>query len=197
MAKTIAPLFSFQARGALANSLVYFPWKGINCVRQYVIPTNPQSDLQTSQRNKFTAAVSDFHASSFSTADISAWTRFAGTLAKVMTGFNAMCRAHVKEAILGNAWEKIWQVSFPLIQDENFDILVHKAEGGDTPHFKYGTRATYMPNDQAIGSDGVDTWRTTIADLVANTDYYGYVYVGASGDDYGRTGIYKIRTLAD
>lgn len=197
MAKTTAPLFSFTARGALANALVYFPWKGINCVRQYVIPTNPQTDLQTSQRNKLTAAVTAFHASAFSTLDMSAWARYAGTLAKVMTGFNSMCRAHIKEAILGNEWEKIWQCTFPNILDESFDVYVHKAEGGNNPHFIYGTSPTYMPNDQVIGADGVDAWITTIADLTPNTDYYGYFEVGASAADYGRTGIYKIRTLVD
>ncbi|GAH49175.1 unnamed protein product, partial [marine sediment metagenome] len=34
MAKVRAPLMSFDARGKLANSLVYLGWKGLKTVRQ-------------------------------------------------------------------------------------------------------------------------------------------------------------------
>ncbi len=46
MAKLIGPLQSFSASGKLADSIVYFGWKGIACVRQLVIPANPQSEGQ-------------------------------------------------------------------------------------------------------------------------------------------------------
>jgi len=108
-----------------------------------------------------------------------------------------MIKTFVDEAILGNTWEKVWQVTTPLVQDENFDVLVHKAEGGNLPTIHWGTRKTHFPNSQAIGSDGVDMWRTTIADLTKNTLYYFYIDVGTSEADYGRTGIYSVRTLAD
>src|SRR3972149_2455449 len=38
MAKLKAPLLSFGASGKLADTLVYFPWKGLAVVRSYVIP---------------------------------------------------------------------------------------------------------------------------------------------------------------
>jgi len=41
MAKVNAPLFSFNASGKLANSLVYFAWKGLDVVRSYIVPANP------------------------------------------------------------------------------------------------------------------------------------------------------------
>jgi len=43
MVKVTGPMQSFTASGKLANSIVFFGWKGIACVRQYVIPRNPQS----------------------------------------------------------------------------------------------------------------------------------------------------------
>src|SRR4030042_2793759 len=61
MAKVSAPLFSLEARGAVAKSLVYFPWKGINAVRKYVVPTNPKSDNQVTQRGYMTLAVAGIH----------------------------------------------------------------------------------------------------------------------------------------
>lgn len=50
MAKVTGPLFSVSASGKIANSMVYFGWKGINVVRQWVIPSNPQSAGQGDQR---------------------------------------------------------------------------------------------------------------------------------------------------
>lgn len=46
MAKVTGPLQSFAASGKVAGSLVFFGWKGVNCVRQFVIPANPQSTNQ-------------------------------------------------------------------------------------------------------------------------------------------------------
>lgn len=62
MAKVLAPLFSFKASGKLANALVYFNWKGLNVIRSYVIPSNPQTGAQDIQRDFFRKAVAKIHA---------------------------------------------------------------------------------------------------------------------------------------
>jgi len=62
MAKLKAPLFSFGASGKLADALVYFAWKGINVVRSYVIPSNPKTTGQVTQRGYMTDAVAAIHA---------------------------------------------------------------------------------------------------------------------------------------
>lgn len=43
MAIVTGPLHSDDARGKLASSLVFMGWKGIKTVRQWIVPTNPQS----------------------------------------------------------------------------------------------------------------------------------------------------------
>jgi len=50
MAKVTGPLFSMSASGKLGDSMVFFPWKGINVVRQWVIPVNKMSATQGDQR---------------------------------------------------------------------------------------------------------------------------------------------------
>jgi hypothetical protein len=50
MAKVTGPLFSMSASGKLGDSMVFFPWKGINVVRQWVIPVNKMSETQGNQR---------------------------------------------------------------------------------------------------------------------------------------------------
>lgn len=46
MAKVTGPLFSMEARGALGKALVFSGWKGVQYVRQFVTPANPQSGAQ-------------------------------------------------------------------------------------------------------------------------------------------------------
>jgi len=50
MAKVTGPLYSMSASGKLADAMVYFGWKGINVVRGWVKPANPQSDNQGDRR---------------------------------------------------------------------------------------------------------------------------------------------------
>jgi len=50
MAKVSGPLYSMSASGKLGNAMVYFGWKGVNVVRQWLIPANPQSATQGNQR---------------------------------------------------------------------------------------------------------------------------------------------------
>lgn len=46
MAKVTGPLFSLTASGKLANAMVHFSWKGINCVRSWVMPKNAKTEDQ-------------------------------------------------------------------------------------------------------------------------------------------------------
>ena len=50
MAKVTGPLFSVSATGKIADSIVFFPWKGRHVVRQWLKPANPQSADQGDMR---------------------------------------------------------------------------------------------------------------------------------------------------
>jgi len=62
MAKLKAPLMSLGASGAIAKSIVYFPWKGLNCAREYIVPSNPKTVKQTTQRGYLSEVVDAIHA---------------------------------------------------------------------------------------------------------------------------------------
>ena len=53
MAKTTAPLMSFEAAGQLGNALVFSKWKGRPYARRYTIPANPDTAAQQTVRNSF------------------------------------------------------------------------------------------------------------------------------------------------
>lgn len=50
MAKVTGPLMSMSASGKLADSIVFFSWKGVNVVRKWLIPANPQVAAQGDNR---------------------------------------------------------------------------------------------------------------------------------------------------
>lgn len=53
MVKVYGPAMSLAASGTLANTLTFSSWKGRSYVRERVIPSNPQSGLQTGFRSMF------------------------------------------------------------------------------------------------------------------------------------------------
>ncbi|MCX7919490.1 MAG: DUF6266 family protein [bacterium] len=87
MAKVTSPLFSFDARGQIGKALVYAVWKGINYVRRYVVPQNPNTVDQQTIRSYFTTAVNAYQAENATTK--SAWETYAGNLSRPQSGFNA------------------------------------------------------------------------------------------------------------
>jgi len=50
MAKVTGPLMSIDARGKIGDAIVFSVWKGVNYVRQWLKPANPQSVAQGDQR---------------------------------------------------------------------------------------------------------------------------------------------------
>lgn len=89
---------SLGASGKLGDALVFFGWKGLDLVREYVIPTNPQSALQTIQRNFLKAAVAAIHAAQaqaddpLGAADQTAMALLGSTHATPRTWFNEIVK---------------------------------------------------------------------------------------------------------
>ncbi len=54
MARTVAPLFGFDASGKIGGALVFSKWKGRPYVRRLVTPRNPKSPKQISVRAMMT-----------------------------------------------------------------------------------------------------------------------------------------------
>ena len=50
MAKVQGPLYSMSASGKIGDAIVFFGWKGLNVVREWLIPVNKQSAAQGNRR---------------------------------------------------------------------------------------------------------------------------------------------------
>lgn len=108
MAKLKGPLFSLGASQKLGNALVYFGWKGLDVVREYVIPSNPRTAGQTTQRGYVTACVSKIHdvqalaANPLDEADQIALSQLGLTRATPRTWFNEQCKLWIDCKVAGD-----------------------------------------------------------------------------------------------
>jgi len=91
MAKTTAPLLSFDAAGTIAKTAVYAKWKGRGYVRRYVTPSNPQTAEQSLTRNTFGFLQSVYKIAPALVTD--SWDAYAR--GKVLTGRNAFGKFNI------------------------------------------------------------------------------------------------------
>jgi len=108
MAKLKGPLFSLGASGQIGKALVFFPWKGLNVVREHVVPSNPKTADQTTQRSYMTEAVAAIHtaqgavANSLASIDVSAYALWASVVKTATTWFNQAVKNWIDVTIAGN-----------------------------------------------------------------------------------------------
>lgn len=105
MAKLKAPLLSLGATQQLGKTLVYFPWKGLNVVREYVIPANPKTAGQVTQRGYVTAGVLMVHtaqalvANALIAIDVLAYALLANQEASPRTWFNQFVKQYCDQHV--------------------------------------------------------------------------------------------------
>jgi len=199
VAKLKAPLLSLGASGALGKTLVYFPWKGIDAVREYVVPANPKTAPQVTQRGYLTAAVAAIHAAQalavapLNAVDISAYAKLGSTFPTPRTWFNTICKEWIDQYVAtlegavyrgGAITPGSTQLSVALLVT---DAGANAITAGD---YYYGTSPTALFNTftAVVASDDLST---VITGLTAGVKYYLQFRPSAHVDFIGAySGIY-------
>ena len=194
MAKTRAPLFGFGASGKLGKALVFGTWKGLDVAREYVIPANPQTAAQTTQRGYLGDAVDAWHdATNVLTAtDKSAWNRFAGALSSAMSGFNAFTRYYVNELVAGGTPGHFFGVTNVTLTHNAFKADIDDSLGGVlVVTLRVGNSKTFF---SASATDaqvaGLTSFAAFDTGFPAGTTVYYYFEAGTVGVNYKRSGLY-------
>lgn len=153
VAKLKAPLMSLGATQQLGKTLVFFGWKGLDVVREYVIPTNPQSPAQVIQRGYLKLAVAGIHAAEidpgkpFVTYDATAYALLASLQPTPSTWFNEICRQWLKQLRAGGE-AIVWSGGLitPGASKLTVNLGGHAATGAPVTDGKlyYGTSKTHM-----------------------------------------------------
>jgi len=189
MARVRTPLLSFGARGKLANTLVFFPWKGIDAVREYVVPTNPKTAAQTAHRAIVTSVVSAWRNYFTNAVGRAAWDRSATQDSRPLSGFNLFSSNAIKlaasnpDASFGNE---------PFVNaagDCTFDMfnLDDGAIGDEAGNFE-GWAGTSPSSLLLVGSEPIGAERVGIS---VPGDPGDVVYMKLRKDGYDRSGIGK------
>jgi len=186
VAKLKAPLLSLGAAGAIGKSLVYFGWKGIDCVREYVIPSNPKTALQTTQRGYLTAGVAAIHAAQalavypLTEADQVAYSALAAAKGKIITWFNQVVKlwCDVKLAVKVPVIYTGCNVSDKTANSINLFMCINEETGSTLADGKiyFGTSKTNLIHSKVAaitaGSHLLLTDSDCSAFLTAGTKYY-------------------------
>jgi hypothetical protein len=194
MAKVTGPLFSLSASGQIAKMLVYMKWKGLDDVRKYVVPANPNSAGQQTQRSYFTLALNSWHTTVWYDVDLIAWNTYAGILAKVMSGFNAFVKNYVDVKVAGLTPKTCSNyVATPAATTATieFDCTITAAKEAT---LKYGTSKTAMISSKDVAGDGTQL-TFSLTGLSASTIYFCKV-VPKDADERAFSGIYTFTTTA-
>ena len=197
MAKVNAPLFSFNASGKLANSLVYFCWKGLDVVRSYVVPSNPKSTAQTTQRGYLSAAVTAIHtaqalaANMMAALDAAAYALYGSTYASPRTWFNQAVKNYVDVSVADNTPGLFYDCEILNTTPGQIDIDIDSEEAVlGTAKVHYGTSKTALINSVAC-TGTPPNYLATIPSTVKGTKYFFQLRVdtGQAGEG-ARSGIY-------
>jgi len=159
MAKLKGPLFSLGASGQLAKTLVFFPWKGLNVAREYVIPSNPQTALQVTHRGYMTAAVAAIHAAQADAThpmlsiDQVAYSALAAAKGIIMTWFNQISKLWIDVAVAAKSSVIYHGGVFGAKTAAAFEFHLYLTEetGSDLAagKFYFGTSKTNLINSEA------------------------------------------------
>lgn len=206
MAKVSAPLLSFAARGKIADSLVFFPWKGLNAVRRYVIPTNPRTALQTTQRSYLTNIVARIHeaqaAAAFPLAalDAAAYALWASTIKAAMTWFNMACKNGIDQQVAAKGYTAYRGGAVtPGVDELTFTVYSDQIAAGHITDgtFYYGLTKSALFNSQAATiTIAENKAHVVITGLTTGLDYYAQFRPTGTADYVDTdSGIYHGRPL--
>lgn len=195
MAKPKAPLLSLGASGKLGGALVFGRWKGIDVAREYVVPANPQTAAQQTQRGYMTAATATWHtigSDALEGNDKEAWNRYAGTLGP-MSGYNAFTKAWMDESVAGGT-------PAGHFFDQNVTVSTANAVELDIDSDGVGASPVTMHLGNSLTFFAVEDTQNAVAGVASfgpiNTGFsagervYVWFESGTPGVDYIRSGIY-------
>ena len=194
MAIVTAPLFSFRASGQLAKSLVYQQWKGLQDVRSYTVPSNPQSAGQVTQRGYFSEAVDLWHDLGLDADDIVAWNRRANVAPSPRSGFNEFVSEYINLRVSGLSAAAIAMGFNGSIADSGagqVDFAVTEDGSAVAVDFLWGYTPTSLIN-VAAGVETANTWNAANVAVASDATVYMRARIEAAANAIiGWTGIYR------
>jgi hypothetical protein len=173
-------MLSISASGQFAKTLVYFTWKGLNVARQHVVPTNPKTTAQNTQRGYVQDAVAGIHTAMADATypiddeDKSAYSLLGSLQSTPRTWFNTIVKTVVDQLVASKYWA-IFSAGHCTPADTQLTVEMHvtASVGGDPTDGKlyYGTSKSAMLNNIACTVADLATGKA-ITSLTNGVKYY-------------------------
>lgn len=198
MAKLTAPLLSLSASGSIAGSITYGTWKGVKYARQRVIPANPNTANQQTQRGYITTNVSRWHSTvnplnALDKANLDRGALYAG---RPMSGFNLFCLCGINTLKASVSLLHLHGTTESAITASGFKIVVTHSSSAAVK-IRYGVSPTALitvqTRDEASTPGTTSTF--TLTGLSATTKYYYRVYNSTAYSEE-QLGIGQVTTTA-
>jgi len=170
-------------------------WKGVNTARTLVIPANPRTADQQTQRGYMSNAVAGWHATPFTAADIAALNLAATKSAKPLSGFNYFCRDYISALQAGETVVQPYDVSITDIRESSATGACLAASDHDAVLYLGTSPGSMLTQFEGAWTAGTTSYEFTITDLSQLTEYWCYIKMSAA-NYAGRTGIYRFKTTA-
>jgi len=94
MVRVTGPFLSLDARGTLGDVMTASFWRGVNYIRQRVIPHNPRTSRQVAIRSVLTDGVSKWRFGTISQSDKDMWNSYAK--GQEYSGFNRYMQKYIE-----------------------------------------------------------------------------------------------------
>ncbi len=189
---------SLGASGAIGKTIVYFGWKGLDVAREYVIPANPKTTAQNTQRGYIIAAVAAIHAAQVDVTnplvevDKSAYSLFGSTFPTPRTWFNQICQRWLLAEVNGEVAAIYANGEFVDPATEQITITLFNHQTADQAGFMVcGTSKTALI--KSVAADGVVGVHTGVfTGLTKGVKYFFQFRPTKVADDkyVARSGIY-------
>jgi hypothetical protein len=184
---------SVDARGKIADAMVFMGWKGLKTVRMWLKPKNPDTVAQQGIRDKFSTAVTKHHLLD-SPAKV-AWN--ARTSGQALSGFNLFLKKVVDCLIAAKTWALYTAISAGSITAIAADIA-GTSDNAALVKCKYGiaTGVYLYETDEVVGRAAPGVFEVILVDLTANTKYFYMITMKTADGVVGESGEYSFTTLA-
>ena len=197
MAIVESPLLALNAKKTIGKTLTYMRLKGQNVVRQRVIPANPKTASQQTQRGLMSAAVALFHSLGLTAVDLAALNRWATASFRKLSGYNLFVKTRVDYLIAnGDAdVEPPNTITLGVPTPTTFNVEFD-ATGSETPNAYIGTSKTSQLTIVACVAGEVQQWKAAFTGLAPSTTYYFYLVSFDTDANEQRSGLYTFTTAA-
>lgn len=184
-------MFSIDGSGKLGKKLIFREKKGTKDVKKYIVPKNPKTKEQETQRDYLKNAVLDWKTKGYTKLDIQAWNVYAKTIKEILSGYNIFIRLKINTLKEEKTFTIIKNCSIYDVTGGGFKVDIDVAS--DLTGILYlGTSKLNMIKEFE-GTFSVSKYTFAVTGLLEKTKYYFYMKNTSVGEE-GRTGIYYQKT---